>query len=72
MMALLLGQFTNSVHESQGGPEIGKLVGAREVMLVDDIPLRRLRQLLMNFLKRVSLQRRHTAPARGAISVGES
>ena len=43
MMALLLGQFANAIHESQGGLKVGKLVGAHDVMLVDDIPLRGLR-----------------------------
>ena len=49
MMALLLGQFADPIHEGQGGLKIGKLVGARDVMLVDDVPLRGLRQLLMKF-----------------------
>src|SRR6266849_1868206 len=69
MVPLLLGQFAHSIHESQGGPEIGKLVGAHEVMFIDDIPLRRFRQLTMNFGEFVTLQRRNTAAAGDAISV---
>jgi hypothetical protein len=40
MMSLLFGQFANPVHESQRGLEIGKLVGASDVMFVDNLPLR--------------------------------
>jgi hypothetical protein len=71
MMSLILRDFANPIHESQGGLEIGKLEGAHEVMFVDDIPQRRLGQLLMNFRKLVSLQRRHSAAAGNAISVCE-
>jgi|CZKS01.1.fsa_nt_gi hypothetical protein len=69
MVALLFGQFSNPVHESQRGPEIGKLEGTREVMLVDKIPLAGFRQLPMDFSKFISLQRRYTAAAGDAISV---
>src|SRR5271157_1470178 len=69
MMALLLGQIADSIHESQSGLKVSKLVSAHEVMLVDDIPLRRFRQLLMNFREFVSLQRRNTAAAGDASSV---
>jgi len=48
MMSLFLGQFANSVHESQRGLEIGKLVGANNVMLIDDFPLRGIGQQAMN------------------------
>ena len=70
-MALRLGEFANSVYESQRGPEIGKLVGPRKMVFVDDIPLRRFRQLMMNFRKFISLERRHSAVTRDAISVCE-
>jgi hypothetical protein len=69
MMTLRLGHFANAIHESQGGLKIGELEGAHEVMLVDDSPLRRFRQLMMNFRKFVSLQRRNAAAAGDAISV---
>src|ERR1700674_5602819 len=55
MMTLLLGEFANAVHESQGGLKIGEFVCAHDVMLVDDIPLRGLRQLAMNLGEFVSL-----------------
>src|SRR6266849_11221580 len=69
MVPLLLGQFTHSIHESQGGLKVGKLVGAHEVMFIDDIPLRGFRQLTMNFGEFVTLQRRYAAAAGNAISV---
>jgi hypothetical protein len=70
MMALLFGQFANPIYKSQSRLEIGEFVGANQVMLVDDCPLPRFRQLTMNFCKLVSLQRRLTAAAGDAISVG--
>jgi hypothetical protein len=60
MMALLLGNFANSIYKSQSGLKVRKFVGAREMVFVDDFPLCRLRQLLMNFLELVALQRRNT------------
>src|ERR1700675_1704440 len=71
MMTLFLGHFANAIHESQGGLKVGKLEGAHDVMLVDDIPLRGLRQLLMNFCEFASLQRRYTAAAGDAVPVGK-
>ena len=68
-MALLLGHFADPIHESQCGFKIGKLVGAHNVMLVDDIPLRRLRQLRMKFQNFIPLQRRNTAATGNAFSI---
>ena len=48
-MALFLGQLADSIYESQRGLEIGKLVLAHDVMLVDDLPLRGIGQLPMKF-----------------------
>jgi hypothetical protein len=72
MMALLLGQFANLVHESQGGLKIGKLVGADDVVFFDDIPLCGLRQLPMNLRELIALQRRNSAVAGDASFVGKS
>jgi hypothetical protein len=55
MMTLFLGDFTHTIHERQSGLKVGKLVSAHEVMLVDDIPLRGLHQLAVNFCEFVSL-----------------
>ena len=55
MMALLLGQSANVIHKSQGGLKVRDFVSAHEVVLVDDVPLRRLRQLSMNLGEFVSL-----------------
>ncbi len=48
MVSLLFGQFANPVHESEGGLEIGKLVGANDVMLFDNLPLPGIGQQAMN------------------------
>src|SRR5208337_2706714 len=69
MMTLLSGQRADPVHESQGGLKVGKLVGAHKMMFVDDLPLRGLRQLTMNFRKFVALQRRNATATGNAISV---
>jgi len=39
MVALLLGHGSYAVHEGEGLLEIGKGEGAREVVLVDDLPV---------------------------------
>src|SRR5580704_19340172 len=59
MMSLLLGDFADSIHESKSRFEVGKLEGAHEMMFVNDLPLPRFGQLLMNLSKFVPLQRRH-------------
>ncbi len=69
MMSLIFRDFAHAIHESQSRLKIGKLEGAHQVMFVDDIPQRRLSQLLMNFRKLVSLERRYTTAAGNAISV---
>src|ERR1035441_2612348 len=71
MMALLLGESANSIHESESGLKIGELEGAHDVMLVDDVPLRRLRQLTMKIRKFFTLQRRNAAVAGDAFLVCE-
>jgi len=63
MMPLLLGQRAHPVHERQCRLEIGKFVAAHDVMLFDDIPVRRLRQLTMNVGEVFPFKRRHTAAA---------
>jgi hypothetical protein len=55
MMTLFLGDFTHTIHERQGGLKVGKFVSADEVMLVDDLPLPRVRQLSVNLGEFVSL-----------------
>src|SRR5208282_2608509 len=69
MMALLLGQCANSIHKGEGRQEIGELVGAHEVMFLDDVPPPRFFQLLMNLRKFLSLQRWDTAAAGDAFLV---
>src|ERR1035437_2974950 len=63
MMALLLGHSANAIHESERGLKIGELEGSHDVMLVDDVPLRRFRQLPMKIRKFLSLYRRNAAVA---------
>jgi len=65
-MPLLLGQRAHSIHERKSRLEIGKLVAAHDVMLFDDIPVRRLRQLTMNVGEVFPFKRRHTAAAGNA------
>ena len=48
MMALLFSDIAHAIYEGQCGLEIGKLVSADDVMFIDDLPLRRLRQHAMN------------------------
>ena len=47
MMTLLLGNCANFIHERQGRLKIWKLVGADDVMFVDDAPLRGISQQTM-------------------------
>ena len=70
-MALLLGQFADSIYKRQGGLKIGKLVSTDDVMFIDDFPLRRLRQQTMKAGKILSFYRWHTAAARNAVSLGK-
>jgi len=51
MMALLLGNSAHFVHEGQSRLEIGKLVSADEMMLINNLPSRGIGQLLMNFFQ---------------------
>ena len=71
MMALLLGQRAYSIHERQCGLEIGELIAAHDVMLVNDIPLRGLVQQTMNVRKILSFERRYATAARNAMSVSK-
>ena len=68
MMPLLFGEGADSIYERQRRFEIWKFKAAHDVMLVDDIPMRRIFQLVMNFGKLFTLERRHTAAARNATS----
>src|SRR5277367_2948147 len=71
MVTLLLRQFANPVHKSERGFEVGELKSADDVMLVDDFPLRRIRQLLIDFSKRLPLQRRNSPSTGYAIAIGQ-
>jgi hypothetical protein len=71
MMALLLGDFADSIHKSQRRLEIGKLEAPDDVMLVDDSPLSGVAQLTMEFGEFGSLERRHAAAAGNAVSISQ-
>jgi hypothetical protein len=43
MVALLLGEFADSVYEGEGGFKVGELVRPDNVMLIYDSPLRGVR-----------------------------
>lgn len=62
-MTLLLSNFANPIHKSQGGLEIGKRVTADDVMPADDDPSRGLLQKIMKVGKVFPVQRWHAAPA---------
>src|SRR5580698_8777461 len=61
MMPLLLSQGAHLIYERQRGFEVRELVASHQMMLADNIPLPRLRQLPMNLGKRFSLQRWNSA-----------
>lgn len=71
MMALLFGYFADTIHESQRGFKVGKLVRADKVVLIDGLPLRWFRQLLVNFPKLVPLQWRNSTATGDAIAVSQ-
>lgn len=71
MMSLFLCNLSNFIDKSQCGSEIGKLVATYEVVLVDNIPLRRLIELAMNFGEFFALERWNAAPAGNTGLVGE-
>lgn len=49
MMALLLSQCADSVHERQGRFKVREFISADQMMLLNYFPVRRPCQLLMNF-----------------------
>ena len=71
MMPLLLGNLSNTVHKGECGTKIWELVGAYQMVLAHDIPMRRLCQLAMNLGEVLPLERRNAAPARNAGLIGE-
>ena len=70
MMPLLLGNFSYPVYEGQRGTKIRKLVGAHNMVLVNDIPMGKFWQLVMDIDEFLSFERRNTAPAGNASFVG--
>ena len=72
MMALRLRDIAYSVHEGEGGSEIREFVRAHEMVLVDDVPLSRIRQHSMEISEILPLKRRHTASAGNAGPVSKS
>lgn len=66
MMALLLGNSTHFIDESQSRLEIGKFESADEMMLINNLPSRGIGQLLMDLVQFFPLERRDTAAARDA------
>lgn len=51
MMALLLGNSTHRIDESQSRLEIGKFESADEMMLINNLPSRGIGQLLMDLVQ---------------------
>jgi len=71
MMALFFSHFADAVGEGQRRFEVGELVGARDVVLVDDPPLSRFGQLRMNLCEISALERGHASAAGNAGFVGK-
>src|SRR5262245_36026100 len=71
MVSLLLGQLSDTVHESEGRLEIREFVVASDVMFVDHFPVRKLWELLMYCRKFFSLKGRNAAAAGNAGLVGK-
>lgn len=63
MMSLLLGNRADAIYESEGRLEVRKLVGAGDVVLIDDRPLVRLGELTANVGEFFSFKRRNATSA---------
>ena len=66
MMSLLLGDFPDTVHKSQRGFEIGKSVGAGDMVLVHNFPMREVGQLFVDVGEFFSFERRDASAAGNA------
>ena len=67
MMAFRFRDGADAVHEIERGFEIGKEEALRDVMLLDDLPLR---QLLGVGQQLLALERLHASAARDAVLIG--
>src|SRR4051812_44826852 len=71
MMSLRFGQFSDPVYERQSRTEVRELVSARQMMFIDDRPLRSLGKLRMKIRQFLSFERRDSTAAGNAIFFGK-
>ena len=52
MVSLPFRNFAHAVNEMETGHKVGKRIGPRELFSIDNLPLRRLSSMLVNFFRR--------------------